>query len=273
MKSRSRLGSAGPNTGSDTKGIVINGRSIINQTPGSSISQLNLSPMTGSVNLGEYTPRLAAEADLWQEFRFTKLKVFYLPAEAIPNRNQATIVGYTNVYPNYGVASASDILSMPCSHVFALGSAGTAYNGCNGTPRMSFSIPKAALRPALVPWLKTSNSVGDLVTQGVVYSYWNYTASTGTALWMYVEWECEFRNPIAAGETLVLRRSEATYAAKLRRALAEIEAKKEESDDDSAIVVRGVEPSDNAKPRSAQSVSGEVSDVRSSGKIKANRHA
>ncbi len=221
--------SAGPAT-ADTRGICINGRCIIDATPGSSTLQVNLSPMSGGVNLGNYNARLASEADLWQEFRFTKLKIHYLPTETPGNRNQCTIVGVTNVVLNYAPASAADIISLPASNVFALGGAGTAYPTYPIAQRQAWSVPRRTLNPPLTKWLVCYNSSGQLNTQGSLWGYFNYTASTGPNVWMFVEWECEFRNPVPAGVTLVLNKGAPGYKAALVRALAEAKAKDEEKE-------------------------------------------
>jgi len=211
--------SAGPNTGSDTKGIIINGRCIIDATPGASILQVNLSPMSGGVNLGAYNSRMASEADLWQEFRFTKLKIYYLPNETPGNRNQCSVVGFVNVYPNYSVANVADVVQLPSSHVFALGGAGTAYPTSSIGTRQVWNIPRAALLPAHTPWLMCYNGSGIINSQGAIFGYFNYTSSTGPNVWMYVEWECEFRNPVPAGTTLVLSKNSPSFRNKLIEAL------------------------------------------------------
>jgi len=189
--------------------------------------------MSGGVSLGQYSPRLAAEADLWQEFRFTKLKMYYLPFETPGNRNQCSIVGYSNVALNAGVASAADIVSLPSSHVFVLGGAGTAYPTTAIGTRQAWSIPHHALRPAFVPWLKCSNSASDFTGQGDIWGYFNYTASTGPNVWMYVEWECQFRNPVPAGVTLVLNKESPTYRDALLSELAKHPAEPEEDEQES----------------------------------------
>lgn len=258
--------SAGPSTGSDTAGIVINGRSIVDQTPGASIFIFYLSPMPGTACLGSYTPRLAAEADLWQQFRFTKLKIFYLPCEQPQNRNQCSVVGFTNVNLNAGPTSAAEILGLPSSHVFCLGGAGTSYNTVSTGTRQSWSIPKKALRPALVPWLTTNTTVAATTSQGNVWGYFNYTASTGPNAWMYVEWEIEFRNPVPAGTTLVLSRAAPSYRDQLVEALRQLdlqeeeEAKIETESHQSAVVVPRAESRSSSVLRLASST--KASDLR-----------
>lgn len=195
----------------------LKGRTLVVQAPAATLCQVNLSPIATAFNLGSYSARLASEADLWQEYRFTKLSFHNLcgfestnnaaAATAVPVNNECYVMGFSNVTPNAAPTTAAQILEMPTSHM-CFNHAVSVTPECSNFPT-HMVVPARDLRPAFVPWLKTVASTGgaDFTIQGYFYGLFNYVVTSSVNVQVYVQWEIEFRNPVPAVETIVLRRT------------------------------------------------------------------
>jgi len=203
--------------------IKIIGRVQTAQTPASAIGVVNLSPINATNNLGAYSVRLAAEADLWQEYRFTRLSIHHLPT-ANGLSDQPHVVGFSNVVVNAAPTSEQEILEMPVSRWWCMASANTSPDVIP-KPRQTLKITSKELRPAFTPWLKTVASSGssDFILQGALYYAFNRRSPNNLICVMFVDYEIEFRNPVPAVETLVLRRGIPGYHQSLLKALADEE--------------------------------------------------
>jgi hypothetical protein len=196
--------------------LRLSGRTWYQKTTTVAVNPINVTPSaSGTTNdLGDFDARLAAQADLYQEWRLLALRVV-IPSAAYQNSAASVAcdnpyaVGYTNINPNSDPTTLAEILEMPAAHMINQPSTST-------TPGTSFTrevlrVPKKNLHPPFTPWLKTIAATGgnDFLYAGNIYSIFNYTASTNTKVGYLVEWTMEFRNPVPAVETLVLRRDSA----------------------------------------------------------------
>lgn len=227
--------------------MVLKGRTIVTQAPAAPLSVLYLNPNSVSTNtLGYHSARLATEADLWQEFRFTKVRVVIhgsFVGNALNSANNSPFVmGFSNLVPNANPSTTAQIMEMPVSK-FIFDPPNGVVTPLNSFHRLEFSIPREDLIHSMTPWLKCVTSTGgnDLTFQGGLYSLFNYVASTSTTVEYEIDWVCEFRNPVPAIETLVLRRDAPTYRDALLHELQniEMEEKEETTSAASAVLVPG----------------------------------
>lgn len=181
------------------------------------VDALYLSPIATANYLGAYSPRLAAEADLWQEFRFTRLKIISTPAAVDLTSSHITgassspiAVGFSNIQTNAAPTTLQQVLDLPVSDMFMTDTLtnGAAPDATRTFVRASMTVGARDLRPAFTPWLKTVASTAglDVTLQGAIYVFWNYVAFTSLAVDYLVEYEIEFRNPVPASATIVLRK-------------------------------------------------------------------
>jgi len=134
-------------------------------------------------------------ANLYQEYRCTKICVTVMPFQELPsstaNTNTLVVLGYLPVDQLSGVGSASDIS--------ALSDTAIQSSGCS-TP-VKFTLNKKQLfQGKMLKWLHVNTTFSEFANQGqVAYVSLGTNAGTAEAIWLVTS-EWEFRAPVPFGE-------------------------------------------------------------------------
>ena len=147
------------------------------------------------VDLGSYSPKLLALSDLFQFYRFTKLRVTL--AAGTPIRALGVGAGPLTTAP----ANNNEIRDLPWSMVCNDESANTTPYGALSVPH-SESVDMAALRNSLVPWYRIRQGAFDANLQQQGYVVSAHSASSGSAAGRYyIHYSVEFKDFIGVAQT------------------------------------------------------------------------
>ena len=141
-----------------------------------------------------FEARLAAIADLYQFYRFTRVKVHLYPAiNAVTADDSALSVGYLPRIPNTAPSTHTMIMTMPAS----------AYKGMGQTVKTTLNIPRSVLLgDAPLSWFQSVAGTEDAQweTQGQIFI--GGTGSDAAGNFVYsVEGICEFKGRSSATQT------------------------------------------------------------------------
>lgn len=147
------------------------------------------------VDLGSYSPKLLALSDLFQFYRFTKLRVTLAPGS--PIRALGVGSGPLTTAP----ANNNEIRDLPWSMVCNDEAGTTAPYGGLSVPH-SERVDMAVLRNSLVPWFRTRQGAFDANLQQQGYIVTAHSAASGSAAGRYyIHYTVEFKDFIGVAQT------------------------------------------------------------------------
>lgn len=189
-KARARRAGGRGGLGADVdQTIRVKGQTFVTIATAITVQAYPLSPLL-------LDPRLLAMSDLYQEYRFVKLRVKAWCDDTVgaPTVPVTTLLAYTPVL----LSTAPTNVLMPSLPVFAMG------NGFHGSPNPGFRVPKRELTANAPKWFRRGTAYDDLLeVQGTIYVGRLNSGFSSVNHTLWIEYEIELRAPADAALTHV----------------------------------------------------------------------